>query len=84
MMNGMMDGMMDGMMWLWMGGNLALIVLAITGVVLLFRLLRRPEQPAVDALAILDLRLARGELDQDEYAARVAVIVQQRLMRTKG
>lgn len=79
-----MDGMMGGMMWLWMGGYLALIVLAIMSVVLLFRLLRRPEQPAVDAFATLDLRLARGEIDQDEYAARLAVIEQQRLIRTKG
>jgi putative membrane protein len=62
--------------WIWMFlmmfGFWAVVVAA---VVFGFRALRRDVPPPVDrARAILDERFARGELDEEEYRRRRAVL----------
>jgi putative membrane protein len=65
--------------WLMLVLMLALLVALVTAVVLLVRRAKvtgRPDDPAVSDAAspqgILDERLARGEIDEDEYLRRRA------------
>src|SRR5512143_4071297 len=55
--------------WIWVAGALAL-----TGLVVGFVLLLLGRSTADEATAILARRLAGGEIDQDEYARRLAVL----------
>ena len=74
----MMDGMMGGFMVLWVLLLLALIALAVTGVVWLVRSMRRSVSASNGATqpsavrAELDHRYATGELSRDEYLQRRA------------
>ncbi|HVK27686.1 MAG TPA: SHOCT domain-containing protein [Nocardioides sp.] len=64
----------------WLGMVLVVVLfwsLVGAGVYLGARWLGR-ERPAADALAILDLRLARGEIDLEEYARLWQVIADHR------
>ena len=79
----MMPGMNqpDGMMTWWMGGWGGLVsILLITALIALtvWVLTRdgRRSPPATDddALAVLEKRFARGEIDQDEFARRRAAL----------
>jgi putative membrane protein len=72
--NGMMNGMMQMAPWigvLWMLLMLAVLVLAVLGVVWLVRNLRDGGKRESDnALETLRERYARGEIDEEEYRAR--------------
>jgi putative membrane protein len=62
----------DGWQWLLMGVFwIVLILLAVLAVVVLIRALQPrhsvPGVPVPDALALLDVRLARGEIDVETY-----------------
>jgi putative membrane protein len=68
--------------WLMLVLMVALLVALITAIVLLVRhatVTGRPEDPpvsdAASPLGILDERLARGEIDEDEYLRRQAALV---------
>lgn len=67
------DGQGSGWMALWMVLSfVAVLVVAAVLTTALLRLRDRPEgpQPPSDARRVLDERLARGELDIEDYQAR--------------
>jgi len=71
----MMGGMMGGMMGPMMLGMLLVWTLAIVGVVVLVRFLwvrSSGGEPA--ARHILEERLARGEIDREEYQERLSTL----------
>ena len=76
MMGNMMGGgMMGGMMWPMMLGMLLFWTLVIAGIVLLVRLVwSRAGGGNRGALAILQERFARGEIDHAEYQERRGVL----------
>jgi putative membrane protein len=62
--------------WLgWMVGGSLLFWIAIVGLVVFAIIRLAPRGRGGDALAILDQRLARGEIDAEEYRARRGLIV---------
>jgi putative membrane protein len=65
---------MNGWDWLWASGMMVLgvvvLVLAVWAVVSLTRRDRIGESGNMTALGELDSRLARGEIDADEYTRR--------------
>jgi uncharacterized membrane protein len=67
----MMDGgfgMMGGLMVLWVLLLIALLALAVTGVVWLVRSMSRSDaQNSAPSRAELDRRYAAGEIDRDRY-----------------
>ncbi len=71
----MMGGMMGGMMWPMMLGMFFVWTLVIVGVVVLARFLWTRSgggEPA--ARRILQERLARGEIDREEYQERLSTL----------
>lgn len=62
------DGWMSGWAWVWM----TLVMITFWGLVawVVLTLFRRSGRSGPDADAILDERLARGEIDEDEYHRR--------------
>ncbi|MDN4160958.1 SHOCT domain-containing protein [Nocardioides abyssi] len=76
----MMDWYHDGTGWGgWLVMALAMVAfwaLVVLAVVALFRGATQGRQPAShqDPMDILDQRFARGEIDEDEYHARAAVL----------
>lgn len=71
-----MMGMMCGMGGMFIGG-LLLLVLILAGGVLLLRSRDDRASGASRALQILDERLARGEIDQDDYRERRDLLLRQ-------
>lgn len=74
---GMMGGgMMGGEGWgSLIGYGLLLLAVVIIGVVLVFGVGRRPPGPAADdPREILRRRFARGDIDGDEFAARLKAL----------
>ena len=68
---------MSGWAWVWMGlGSLIFWALLITGVVLLIRQFNSHSghRDRVDPEATLAQRYARGEIDDDEYERRLALL----------
>lgn len=61
----------------WMIGGSVLFWVAIVGLAIfaIARFAPRERGHGADALAVLDERLARGEIDADEYRTRRALIV---------
>ena len=59
----------------WMIGGSVLFWLVIVGLVVFATARFAPRERGGDALAILDRRLARGEIDVDEYRTRRGLIV---------
>lgn len=75
----MMDWYHDGTGWAgWLVMTVAMVAfwaLVILAVVALFRgVTSGRESSQQDPMAILDQRFARGEIDEDEYRARSAVL----------
>jgi uncharacterized membrane protein len=74
MMDGM-DGMMAGMGLMWLLGLALLFAIVVAGVYLGVRAARaRVDQGEVSARALLERRLAAGEIDADEYYERESVL----------
>jgi putative membrane protein len=80
-MGGMMDGgmmsgnMMGSMMGPMMLGSLLVWTLGVVGLVLLIRLLwTRTDPRHRAALAVLQERFARGEIDREEYQDRQSIL----------
>lgn len=82
---GMMDGGMGGMwgpgwvvgMVLWSLVGLALLVLAVVGIVWLVRRMDAngsPTRQRQGALDVLRRRYAAGEIDEEEYRRRLAIL----------
>jgi len=74
------SGYMDPSWMGWMvGGSLlfwiAIVWIAIVGLAVFAIVRLAPRGRGGDALAILDQRLARGEIDAEEYRARRGLIV---------
>jgi putative membrane protein len=80
MMNGMMGGgmmdggMMNGMMGPMLIGMLLFWGLVIVGLVLLVRMVWSRISTSPNALSTLQERLARGEIDREEYGERRRVL----------
>ncbi len=73
--NMMHGGMMGGMLWPMMLGTLLFWSLVIVGLALLVRLLwTRTGHGRSGALSILQERIARGEIDHEEYQERLSVL----------
>lgn len=74
--DGMMSWWMSGWTWFW--GLLVVVVLVALLVWVLVRLSSRQaptsDRTQLDALQILEERFARGEIDQDEFENRRAVL----------
>jgi putative membrane protein len=71
---GAMPGYMSGYQpWMMFGSLVFWALLAGLAVYLVVRL-TRPSVKRTDARAILDERLARGEIDPEEYRSRLAVL----------
>jgi uncharacterized membrane protein len=71
MMGGMMGG---GMMWPMVSSTFLLIALGGAGGVLLWRVLQHRTTARQQPLEILQERLARGELDPEEYQHRLSLL----------
>lgn len=68
----MMGGVMSAGVFIWWILGIALIVLVVAGIVLLARRLGREgsyQKPGRSAIAELELRYARGEVDRETYVA---------------
>lgn len=64
--------------WEWLSmtvGMVAFWALVVWAVVMLVKRNDRPHSEPRDAAAVLDSRFARGEIDEDEYRARRAALV---------
>jgi putative membrane protein len=66
--------MADYMGWMMFGSYVFWIVLVALGLFVVVRLTRAAESRGGGAKAILDERLARGEIDAEEYRSRLAVL----------
>jgi len=70
-----MANMPDYMGWMMFGSYVLWPVLAVLAVFVIVRLIRPMDGSARgNAKAILDERLARGEIDVEEYRARLSVL----------
>jgi len=69
------SGYMDPSWMGWMVGGSLLFWIAIVGLAVFAIVRLAPRGRGGDALAILDQRLARGEIDAEEYRARRGLIV---------
>jgi putative membrane protein len=70
----MYPGYMPDYMGWWMLGSYLFWALVIGLAVFLVVRLVRPATPQSNARAILDERLARGEIDAEEYRTRLAIL----------
>lgn len=75
------NGYGGGLSWWMMGGEVLVAALVIAGIVFAMLLVSRRAQPSqissgVSALAILEARLARGEIDEQEFQRRSSFLSQ--------
>jgi putative membrane protein len=75
------NGYGGGFSWWMMGGEALVATLFIAGIVFAVRLVTRRAEPSQvssgnNARAILETRLARGEIDEQEFRRRSSVLTQ--------
>ena len=70
----MYPGAMPDYMGWWMFGSWIFWALVIAAVLFVVMRLTRSAGPQTNAKTILDERLARGEIDTEEYRARLAAL----------
>jgi putative membrane protein len=72
----MFPGYMDPSWMAWMvGGSILFWIVIVALIVFAFARLSTPRERGSDARAVLDERLARGEIDVDEYRTRRSLLL---------